>query len=199
MAANWAGNANNQLISFWALLDAWGTIFIPKASAPTGSSEMVTKADVESYIYIDTANSYWTALSSNQCPTKEDILQSAFYDALFYARKQSTPNDAYDLTVEHKRGGSTIQTKTATVNDILCGSLNTKIEFINTSGTNALRYNDTLILSVYYAGTGTAIELKVATTGYACGTENYASCGDTYTINSRLRRSYQPKSYAACV
>lgn len=199
MAANWAGNANNQLISFWALLDAWGTIFIPKASAPTGSSEMVTKADVESYIYIDTANSYWTALSSNQCPTKEDILQSAFYDALFYARKQSTPNDAYDLTVEHKRGGSTIQTKTATINDTLCGSLNTKIEFINTSGTNALRYNDTLILSVYYAGTGTAIELKVATTGYACGTENYASCGDTYTINSRLRRSYQPKSYTACV
>lgn len=199
MATTWAGTANNQLVSFNAFLDAWGVVLIPKGSAPTGSNEIVTKADVESFVYIDTANAYWTALSSNQCPTKEDIFQSAFYDALFYARKQSTPNDAYDLTVEHKRAGSTIQTKTATVNDILCGSTNAKIEFINTSGTNALRYNDTLILTVYYSGTGTAIELKVATTGYACGTENYASCGDTYTINTRLRRSYQPKSYAACV
>lgn len=199
MADTWSGTTNNQLVTFNAFLDAWGNILIPKGSAPTGSKEIVTKADVESYVYIDTANSYWTALSSNQCPTKEDIFRSAFYDALFFARKQSTPFDAYDLTVEHKRNGSTIQTKTATVNDILCGSLDAKISFINTSGTNALRYNDSLILSNYYSGTGTAIELKVSTSAYDCGTENYASCGGTYTINLRLRISLQPKSYAACV
>jgi hypothetical protein len=199
MADTWSGTSNNQLVTFNAFLDAWGVVLRPKGSAPTGSKEIVTKADVESFVYIDTANSYWTALSSNQCPTKEDIFQAAFYDALFFARKQSTPSDSYDITIEHKRAGSTIQTKTATINNTLCGSLDAKIEFINTSGTNALRYNDTLVLTVYYAGTGTAIELKISTTAYDCGTENYASCGDTYTVNTRIRRSYQPKSYVACV
>lgn len=198
MATTWAGTANNQLVTFNAFLDAWGVVLIPKGSAPTGSNEIVTKADVESFVYIDTANAYWTALSSNQCPTKEDIFQSAFYDALFYANRL-TGNAGYDLTVVHKRSGSTIQTKTATVNDTLCGSLDAKISFINTSGTNALRYNDTLELSVYYSGTASAIELKVANTGYACGTENTTTCGATYTVNTRLRRSYQPKSYTACV
>jgi len=199
MATTWAGTANNQLVTFTALNDARGTILVPIGSAPTSTLEIVTKTDVETYIRIDTTNSIWTAISSNQCPTKEEIYQCAIYDALFYANKASAGNAGYSLTFTHKRAGSTVQTKTATVNDLLCGSLDAKVEFINTSGTNALKYNDTIELTVYYAGTGTAIELKVANQGYDCGTQNSLSCGATYTANTRIRRSYQPNSYAACV
>lgn len=198
MANTWSGTADNQLVTFYALNDAWGTIFVPVTSAPTGTWECVTKADVETYIKIDTGNAIWSALSSTQCPTKEDIYKSAIYDALFYANIISG-NAGYNITFTHKRAGSTIQTKTATINSTTCGSLDPKIEFIDGSGTNALKYNDTLELSVYYSGTASAIELKVANSGYSCGTENSATCGATYTVNTRIRRSYQPKSYNACV
>jgi len=198
MPSTWAGTANNGLVTFKALNDAWGTIFVPVTSAPTGTDEIVTKADVETYIRIDTGNTIWTAISSNQCPTKEEIYKCAIYDALFYANIVSG-NAGYDITFTHKRAGSTVQTKSATINTTTCGSLDAKVEFINTSGTNALKYNDTLELSIYYSGTGTAIELKVANSGYSCGTENSSTCGATYTVNTRIRRSYQPKSYSACV
>lgn len=200
MATTWAGTADNQLVTFNALKDAIDNLIIQPSLAFTASNEIVTKADVESGSRIDTANSLWTALSSNQCPTKEDIYKSAIYDARFWARKQSTPFDAYDISVEHKRGGTTIQTKSVTVNDINCGSNQEKITFTDLSGSTILKYNDLLIVSVYYAGTGTAIELKVSTSSLAsCGTENYASCGENITINKRIYRSYQPKSYVACV
>lgn len=199
MPSTWAGTASNQLVTFNALRDAWGVLFVPQGSAPTGTNEIVTKTDVETYIKIDTANSTWSSLSSTRCPTKDQILQAAFYDALFFANKASSGNANYEITIVHKRSGSTIQTKNAAVGDTLCGSLNAKIEFINYSGTNALRYNDTLELTVYYSGTASAIELKVANDGYSCGTENTTTCGGTYTVNTRIRRSYQPKSYNPCV
>ncbi len=199
MATTWAGTSNNQLVTFTALNDARGTILVPIGSAPSNSNECVTKSDVETYIRIDTGNAIWTALSSTECPTKEDIYKCAIYDALFYANKASAGNAGYSITFTHKRAGSTVQTKTATVNDTNCGSLDAKIEFINTSGTNALKYNDTLELSVYYSGTASAIELKVSNNPYDCGTENSSSCGATYTVNTRVRKSYQPKSYNACV
>lgn len=200
MPSTWAGTANNQLVTFRAFKDALDTLVIQPKNSFTVTDEIMTKADVEDATRIDTGNTTWSALASNECPTKEEIYKSAIYTAFFWARKQSTPFDGYDLTVTHKRGATTIQTKTATVNDINCGSNQEKIIFIDLTGTTMLKYDDVLQVSVYYAGTGTAIELKISTSSTAdCGTENYASCGENITINKRVYRSYQPKSYVACV
>lgn len=200
MPSTWAATANNGLVTFRAFKNALDTLVIQPTNSFTVTDEVMTKADVENATRIDTANSLWTALSSNQCPTKEDIFRSAIYTAFFWARKQSTPFDGYNLTVTHKRGATTIQTKTATVNDVNCGSNQEKITFIDTTGNTILKYDDVLQVTVFYAGTGTAIELRVSTSSTAdCGTENYASCGENITINRRVYRSYQPKSYVACV
>lgn len=200
MPSTWSATANNGLVTFRAFKDALDTLVIQPTNSFTVTDEVMTKADVENATRIDTANSLWTALSSNQCPTKEDIYKSAIYTALFWANKASSGNAGYDLTVVHKRGASTIQTKTATVNDTNCGSNQEKIIFIDTTGSTILKYDDVLELTVYYSGTASAIELKASTSSLAdCGTENYSTCGENITINKRIYRSYQPKSYAACV
>ena len=200
MPSTWAATANNQLVTFKALKDAIDNLIIQPAMSFTATDEIVTKADVESGSRIDTGNATWSALASNECPTKEEIYKAAIYTGLFWANKASSGNAGYSITITHKRNGTTIQTKSATVNDTLCGSSDEKIKFIDLTGTTMLKYNDVLEVSVYYSGTGTAIELKASTSSLAsCGTENYATCGENITINKRIYRSYQPKNYNACV
>jgi len=199
MPATWDATASNQLVTIDALKDVWGTRLWPSGASFTESGlKIVTKSFVESKVKMDTGNTTWSALSSLECPTKNEIITSAFFYALFYANRL-TGNAGYDITVVHKRGGTTLQTKTRLINETSCGNLDAKIDFLDSSGTNAIRYNDVLEFSNYYSGTATAIELKASYSGYDCGTENYATCGENFTMVRNLIRSYQPKSYNACV
>lgn len=76
MATTWNGTASNQLVSFDALRDAVSTgVFDSKvalSSIPTGS-DMVTKADAETYLYLDITSSPWSGYTSNRCPVKSSF------------------------------------------------------------------------------------------------------------------------------
>ena len=75
---SWAGLANNQTISFNNLQNAVNTnVFVAKTSIPV-SNEQITKADADTYVYIDTSYAPYAAKSSNQLVVKSDLIPSVF-------------------------------------------------------------------------------------------------------------------------
>lgn len=76
MATTWNGTSSNQLVTFDALKDAVSTgVFDSKvalASIPTGK-EIVTKADAETYLYLDITGATWSGYTSNRCPPKSSF------------------------------------------------------------------------------------------------------------------------------
>jgi hypothetical protein len=69
----WSSLANNQAISFNNLNNAVNTgVFIEKAAIPT-SDECITKADANTYVYINTSKGSYAAKSSNQLVVKQDL------------------------------------------------------------------------------------------------------------------------------
>jgi hypothetical protein len=70
---SWSGIANNQCVSFSNLQDAVTTgVFVLK-SAITSTAEQITKADANTYVYIDTSYSPYSAKASNQLVVKSDL------------------------------------------------------------------------------------------------------------------------------
>jgi hypothetical protein len=70
---SWAGIANNQCISFNNLQDAVTTgVFALKNSIPV-STEQITKADADYYVYIDTAYGPYASKASNQLVVKSNL------------------------------------------------------------------------------------------------------------------------------
>ena len=75
---SWAGLANNQTISFNNLQNAVNTnVFVAKTSIPV-SNEQITKADADTYVYIDTSYAPYAAKSSNQLVVKSNLIPSIF-------------------------------------------------------------------------------------------------------------------------
>lgn len=76
MASTWAGTASNQLVSFDALRNAVSNgnleSKVALSSIPTGV-DMVTVADVESYVWVNTKASPWSTYTSNRCPIKSSF------------------------------------------------------------------------------------------------------------------------------
>jgi hypothetical protein len=70
---SWAGIASNQCISFNNLQDAVTTgVFALKNSIPA-STEQITKADADYYVYIDTAFGPYASKASNQLVVKSNL------------------------------------------------------------------------------------------------------------------------------
>lgn len=70
---SWAGLANNQTISFNNLQNAVSNgIFIAKTTIPT-SDEQITKADADTYVYINTSFASYSAKASNQLVVKSNL------------------------------------------------------------------------------------------------------------------------------
>jgi hypothetical protein len=74
---SWAGIANNQCISFNNLQDAVTTgVFALKNSIPV-STEQITKADADYYVYIDTTYGPYASKASNQLVVKSNLQPAA--------------------------------------------------------------------------------------------------------------------------
>jgi hypothetical protein len=70
---SWAGIANNQCVSFNNLQDAVTTgVFTLKNTIPV-STEQITKADADYYVYIDTAYGPYASKASNQLVVKSNL------------------------------------------------------------------------------------------------------------------------------
>ena len=70
---SWAGLASNQCISFNNLQDAVTTgVFALKNTIPV-STEQITKADADYYVYIDTAYGPYASKASNQLVVKSNL------------------------------------------------------------------------------------------------------------------------------
>jgi hypothetical protein len=70
---SWAGLANNQTISFNNLQNAVSNgIFVAKTTIPT-STEQITKADADTYVYINTSFASYSAKASNQLIVKSNL------------------------------------------------------------------------------------------------------------------------------
>jgi len=78
MPSTWGETASNQLITWDALRNAAILgIFetkVPAASFPTGN-EIVTKADIQAYIYVDNNQSPWSGYTNNRCPPKSSLAE----------------------------------------------------------------------------------------------------------------------------
>jgi hypothetical protein len=70
---SWAGLANNQTISFNNLQDAVTTgVLSPKTSIPV-SNEQITKAETDTYVWIDTLFGPYASKASNQLVVKSNL------------------------------------------------------------------------------------------------------------------------------
>lgn len=79
MADTWNANAGNQLCTGNAIRDGGATagLFSITTTIPTSlNKEAMTKADLATYTNIPTGNFPLSELTSNQCPTKDDILST---------------------------------------------------------------------------------------------------------------------------
>lgn len=73
MPSTWGATASNGLVTFNALRDAvLNNVLDSKVSynsIPSGN-EAVTKADAESYVWLNNRNTTWNGYASNRCPPK---------------------------------------------------------------------------------------------------------------------------------
>jgi hypothetical protein len=95
---SWASLANNQTVSFNNLQNAVNTgVFTLKTSIPA-SNEQITKADANTYVYINTGYSPYSAKASNQLVVKSDLQAAATYTVTPYASwGNSTSNYDYSF------------------------------------------------------------------------------------------------------
>lgn len=114
MPSTWNGTASNQLITFDALKDAASIGYfdakVPIYSMPTGN-EIVTKADVETYVLVDGSTSPWASYTNERCPPKSSLSQTNYCGLLTITAGDllnSTGNTSYpDNTVYVRTYSST--------------------------------------------------------------------------------------------
>jgi len=92
---SWAGIASNQCISFNNLQDAVTTgVFVLKNTIHS-STEQITKADADYYVYIDTAYGPYASKASNQLVVKSNLQAAAsYYTYRLYGFGYSNSTDA---------------------------------------------------------------------------------------------------------
>jgi hypothetical protein len=70
---SWAGISSNQCVSCNNLQDAVNTsVFVLKSAIPV-SAKQITKAEADTYVYINTAYASYAAKASNQLVVKSDL------------------------------------------------------------------------------------------------------------------------------
>jgi hypothetical protein len=104
MPSTWGDTASNGLVTWDALRDAVSnSIFeskVPLSSIPSGL-EIVTKQNVQDYIYVNTAASPWSGYTSLRCPPKSSFVVNnictmvsiSYSDILSATNNTSYPND----------------------------------------------------------------------------------------------------------
>jgi len=70
---SWAGISNSQAVSCNNLQDAVNTGVLALKNTIPATSECITKAEADYYVYIDTAYASYAAKSSNQLVVKSDL------------------------------------------------------------------------------------------------------------------------------
>jgi len=190
MATTWAATADNQLVTFNALRDAYDTNQMYFKSAPTGSNEICTKADIETYVNIDTATSGWSGYSSTRCLTKSVIRGAAYIRVIFNASLPSG-GASVNLVKKHYRGATLLSTILNLINSTSC------VE--NRTYTN-VKYNDTFEVYTEDQFSSTRYQFYVATSG-TCG-NGTTSCLLNPTITSNRTYYIQPRlsggAYVIC-
>lgn len=78
MASTWGATASDELITWNALKNAaelgiFETKVLP-SSFPTGN-EIVTKADIQAYVYVDNSQSPWSEYTNYRCPPKSSLAE----------------------------------------------------------------------------------------------------------------------------
>ncbi|NBW33808.1 MAG: hypothetical protein EBR30_01990 [Cytophagia bacterium] len=75
---SWAGLASNQLVTFDNLRDGVNTGVLNSkvnlSSIPTGN-KIVTRSEVESYVWVNTGASPWSGYTTNRCPPKSSFTE----------------------------------------------------------------------------------------------------------------------------
>lgn len=75
---SWAGLANNQTISFTNLKDAVDTgVFLSKTTQVT-SNEQITKADADTYAWVNTLYTPFANKANNQLVVKSDLIKACW-------------------------------------------------------------------------------------------------------------------------
>jgi hypothetical protein len=89
MADTWAGNANNQLVTFKAFLDgvSTGGFYGGYITAPSNTREVMTVGDLNTYGVYYYGQDGWfylydtfTGVSNSKCLTKLDFILEAYFD-----------------------------------------------------------------------------------------------------------------------
>lgn len=76
---SWAGLAYNQTVSFNNLQDAVNNgVFMLKSTIPS-STKQITKAEANTYVYIDTSYAPYAAKASNQLVVKSNLVAVSVY------------------------------------------------------------------------------------------------------------------------
>lgn len=115
MPSTWSGTASNQLITFSAMKDAATTgefdAKVDISTIPTGT-EIVTKADIQTYLWVDGSASPWNGYTTNRCPPKSSLVQNQYCGVVtinFGDILSSTGNTSYpDGTVYVRTNSGTI-------------------------------------------------------------------------------------------
>lgn len=190
MPSTWAATADNQLVTFNALRDAYDTNQMYFKSAPTGSNEICTKADIETYVNIDTATSGWSGYSSTRCLTKSVIRGAAYISVVYNASLPSGGSNVV-LWKKHYRGATLLSTYGNTIGSTTCGE--------NRAYTD-VKYNDTFEVYVEDEFTTTTYQFYVSLTG-TCG-NGTTTCLLNPTITASRTYYIQPRlsggAYVTC-
>ena len=189
MATTWAGTADNELVSFNTLRDGIlnGNLF---GTAPTGSSEIMTKANVETQMNMR-STTQWNAIASNQCPTKAEIRDNSYRSLNVYRSLPSGGSTRY-LVIKWVENGTTYHDISA-ITSTSCGVYQL-----------ILNYNQSFeIFIAAGAGTpvGTTYQFYAATSGTCGDGVTLCQIGPVNMVNNRtyyIKPSYVGGAYVAC-
>lgn len=174
---SWAGIANNQTVTFNNLQDAVNNnIFLQKNIIPA-SNECITKADANNYVYVNQNKASFSAKSSNQLVTKQDLEGTVTYIAFsgYYpivGGYSTTSGTLYNYT------GSTINLWLAfysgTVNS---GNLGSNTDFMTITPLSSISVTVTGISAgvTYYSGTSYLINNLATPTLYLDKRDGFGS------------------------
>lgn len=184
---SWASIANNQTVSFNNLQDAVNnSVFTQKTVIPA-SNEQITKADANTYVYIDTSYGPYAGKSSNQLVVKSNLLAVTIFYLSYSTDGPSNACSIYPTTTAYYASyGSTLQngtiiyTDAALTNPAPAGYYSNGISSwqITSSGLAGAFYNEAACSSpvvcyqwTIYNGSGGQIEA----TWTDCETGNFAA------------------------
>lgn len=196
MATTWAGTADNQLVTYAALLDGISTGILTAGSALSSSSRIATKQVVIDSVSMRTDNVAWNALASNECPTKAEIRNAARYSLWIASSKNASVSANYWVMIY--RAGFNIG---------LDGVTSTSCTFKPTTGPYLLNYNDEI--GIYCSnngdtnkGAGTLIQFKLSFNTGTCGDGTAVCSADPIVMNRQRTYYVQPtnsgSSYILC-